>query len=180
MYSIYQIIGVFWLLLPAGVSNMMPVFVKGVDVLNYPIDHGLKFGGKELLGPNKTWRGLFFGTIAGIIVVYIQVFLYPYVQKYALLDYSAISPLAIGFLLGFGALAGDSVKSFFKRRTGIQPGKTWWVFDQIDWIVGAFVFLALYHVFGLHVYVTGIILMGILHPAINIIGYVLGIKKNVF
>ena len=176
----YQLLGIFWLLLPAGFSNMTPVFVKKVNFLNYPIDGGATFCGRELLGANKTWRGLFFGTIAAIIIAYLQVFLYPYVQGFTLLDYSKVNPFMLGLLLGLGALVGDSVKSFFKRQMGISPGQTWWFFDQVDWIVGGFFFLAPYYVFGWNIYVVGVVMMGILHPMINILGYLLGIKKNVF
>jgi CDP-2,3-bis-(O-geranylgeranyl)-sn-glycerol synthase len=46
-------------------------------------------------------------------------------------------------LLGFGALAGDSIKSFFKRRVGVKPGKRWFPFDQIDFVIGALAFASI-------------------------------------
>ena len=33
-------------------------------------------------------------------------------------------------------MAGDSVKSFFKRRLKISPGQQWIPFDQLDFILG--------------------------------------------
>ncbi|MEM3153941.1 MAG: CDP-archaeol synthase, partial [Candidatus Woesearchaeota archaeon] len=38
---------------------------------------------------------------------------------------------------GIGALLGDSIKSFFKRRLGILPGRPWIPFDQVDYAIGA-------------------------------------------
>lgn len=45
--------------------------------------------------------------------------------------------LSLGLLLGLGAVSGDAVKSFFKRRLGIAPGRPWVPFDQLDFQVGA-------------------------------------------
>ena len=39
-----------------------------------------------------------------------------------------------------------SLKSFFKRRIDIPPGASWPVFDQLDFFVGAYVFLSIVHV----------------------------------
>lgn len=36
-------------------------------------------------------------------------------------------------------MAGDSLKSFVKRRVGIAPGKPWIPFDQVDFAIGALV-----------------------------------------
>src|SRR4051812_27852644 len=51
------------------------------------------------------------------------------------------SPL-LGAWIGLGALSGDLVKSFAKRRRGILPGQAWIPFDQIDWLLGALAFAA--------------------------------------
>jgi CDP-2,3-bis-(O-geranylgeranyl)-sn-glycerol synthase len=180
MEFFYQLLGIFWLLLPAGIANMAPVLVKNIDFLDFPIDAGKKFRGKEIFGSHKTFRGFFFGTLAGIIIAYAQGIFYPFAKSFALIDYSATNLLLLGFLLGFGALAGDSIKSFFKRQIGIKPGQEWWFFDQTDWIVGAFMFLSIYHQFNFSIYLIGIVLMGMLHPLINLAGYYLGMKKNKF
>ena len=54
------------LFLPAGIANAVPVLVKkvpGLSKLKAPIDGGISFRGKRLLGANKTWRGLISGTL---------------------------------------------------------------------------------------------------------------------
>ena len=38
-------------------------------------------------------------------------------------------------------MAGDSIKSFFKRRAGIAPGESWMPADQLDFVVGALVLM---------------------------------------
>jgi CDP-2,3-bis-(O-geranylgeranyl)-sn-glycerol synthase len=43
--------------------------------------------------------------------------------------------------MGLGTAVGDAVKSFFKRRVGIAPGASWPVFDQIDFLLGAYLFV---------------------------------------
>jgi CDP-2,3-bis-(O-geranylgeranyl)-sn-glycerol synthase len=36
-------------------------------------------------------------------------------------------------------MAGDSAKSFVKRRVGIAPGQSWVPFYQLDFVIGALV-----------------------------------------
>ena len=160
---IEEILTLLWLFLPAGVANMSPVHFKWLPVANYP-NHAKK------LGKNKTWRGLLAGVVTATLVVYLQ-------QWIALVDYSAINPLILGPLLGAGALIGDAVESFFKRRHGIKPGKPWIPFDQIDWIVGAVVFAEIYVRIGLLEALAVIVIFGLLHPLTNLIGYFLKIRK---
>jgi CDP-2,3-bis-(O-geranylgeranyl)-sn-glycerol synthase len=168
------IVQAFWLLLPAGFANMAPVLFKRIDFLNYPVDFNKKLFGKPILGANKTFRGFFFGTIIGIIVVYLE-------SLFALDNFVGYSNIIlIGFLLGFGALFGDLVKSFFKRQMNIQPGKSFIPFDQIDWVVGSLVFISFYSIVSWQIILTSILLFGLLHPIINLVGYWMKLKKNKF
>ena len=52
----------------------------------------------------------------------------------------------------FGALLGDIVESFFKRRVGRKRGENWIPFDQLDFILGvlffSFVVAGLMHILG--------------------------------
>lgn len=169
-----------WLMLPAGIANMAPVLFKWVPFLKYPIDFGATLQGRPLLGCNKTYRGLFFGILSAILFVYIETLFYPVLKMYAPADYSKINVFWLGFLLGFGALFGDLVKSFFKRRINVDPGCTWPPFDQIDWIVGALLFSGFYLKLNWHIWVVALVVFGLLHPVVNLIGYYLKIKKNKF
>lgn len=166
------ILQTIWLLLPAGVANMAPVLFKWLPVLNTPIDFGRSIHGQRIFGQNKTWRGLLIGILAGIVVVYLQQKFYP--------GYGTENFILLGALLGGGALLGDLVKSFFKRRVAIAPGQSWWFFDQIDWIVGALVLVSFYKSVSWQIWLTALVIFGLLHPVINLVGYYLGIKQNKF
>jgi CDP-2,3-bis-(O-geranylgeranyl)-sn-glycerol synthase len=43
-------------------------------------------------------------------------------------------------MLSLGALMGDLIESFIKRRINREPGKSLPIADQIDFILGAFLF----------------------------------------
>tara|TARA_Y100000310_G_C20213034_1_gene592228 strand:- start:35 stop:571 length:537 start_codon:yes stop_codon:yes gene_type:complete len=174
------IIQSFILFLPAGIANMAPVFFKKVRILDYPIDGNRKLFGKPILGKNKTYRGFILGIIFSMITVYLEMLLYPYISAYALVDYQTVNIFLLGFLLGFGALFGDLVASFFKRQLKIKPGETWLIFDQIDWILSAILFSLLIVDLSAPIIFVSILFFGSLHPLINLLGYVLRIKKNKF
>jgi CDP-2,3-bis-(O-geranylgeranyl)-sn-glycerol synthase len=165
-------------MLPAYLANMMPIFVKKINFLNYPVDFNKKLNKKPILGSHKTWRGFFFGTIAGIIIAYIQSLLsgIEFFQSISILDYS--SWLIIGFLLGFGALLGDSVKSFFKRRLNIKPGKRFIPWDQLDYTIGSLGLLSIFFIPSWQIIITCLILNFILHILATKIGYYTGIRKE--
>lgn len=167
------IIKIFWLLLPAGLANMSPVLFRWLPLLNIPVS-------KRFFGEHKTYRGFAVAIIIAILIVYIQKLLYPYMQNYSIVDYSAINIYLFGFLLGCGAMAGDLVKSFFKRIRGIAPGKQWVPWDQIDWVFGAIFFISFSVKFSILEIITALAIFGILHPIINFIGFALKIKKNKF
>jgi CDP-2,3-bis-(O-geranylgeranyl)-sn-glycerol synthase len=109
-----------------------------------PIDGGKYFyDGKRILGDNKTYRGFILGTLGGIIVGVLLAMLYPIITPY-LMQWFNIGPLqtpspAIIIALPLGALIGDSVKSFFKRRMGMPGGSMLPIADQLDFVIGSWV-----------------------------------------
>jgi CDP-2,3-bis-(O-geranylgeranyl)-sn-glycerol synthase len=173
------IIQAIWLFLPAGVANMAPILFRKIPLLNYPIDFKLRFRNKPLFGKNKTWRGLIVGIITATIFTLIQTLLYKFIPSWYLFEYTYTNFYIIGILLGAGALVGDFVESFFKRQLNIKPGKSWPVFDQLDWIFGAIIFLLFYQPLNTWIIIAAIIIYGLLHPLTNIIGYLLKFKKNI-
>ncbi len=126
-----------WLLFPAAIANMVPVLIARIPFLAVPIDGGLSWRGHRITGDHKTVRGFLFGTLAGALASYAEYLAHPLVADFIIIDYGVIPPLILGASLGFGALVGDSVKSFFKRQIGIPAGESWAPFDQLDWVVGA-------------------------------------------
>ncbi|MFA5128657.1 MAG: CDP-2,3-bis-(O-geranylgeranyl)-sn-glycerol synthase [Patescibacteria group bacterium] len=172
-----------YFMLPAYIANMAPVFAKKLGVLKFfskPIDGGRTFRGKPIFGTHKTWRGFVVGVVAAIAIVWLQYFLYsiPIFQKISLLDYLKINPWLFGFLMGFGALFGDLVKSFFKRRVNFAPGTPWFPFDQIDFVLGVLIFVAPVYFPSSLVLLIILIVSPILHIATNNIGFFLRIKDT--
>ena len=165
-----------YFMLPAYLANMAPLLARKVRFLDIPVDFNKKWRGNPILGSHKTWRGIFFGIIAGVITAYIQFKLrnYLFFASISLLDYSNWA--AIGFLLGFGALFGDLVKSFFKRRIGVKPGARFIPWDQIDYTIGALLFISVIFVPSWQMIAALLITNFILHVAANHIGYYLGIN----
>ncbi|MBN2066117.1 MAG: CDP-2,3-bis-(O-geranylgeranyl)-sn-glycerol synthase [Candidatus Thermoplasmatota archaeon] len=131
-----------WLILPAYIANA-GALLSGRGT---PIDFGRNWkDGKRLLGDGKTWRGLATGAVIGMaggFALSIIAF-YAHDSDFAFLGLSNFGrfPLMI-FIVGslcFGALLGDIVESFFKRRRGKRRGEDWVPFDQLDFIIGALV-----------------------------------------
>ncbi|KKQ36051.1 MAG: hypothetical protein US52_C0011G0015, partial [candidate division WS6 bacterium GW2011_GWA2_37_6] len=94
------------------------------------------------------------------------------------LDFNDINILLYAFLSGLGAIAGDSIKSFFKRRVNIKPGKAWIPFDQIDYIFGGILFVLPYIQLDIIYYVLIFILYLIIHPITTVIGYYIKLKDS--
>ncbi len=157
----------FWFFLPAGVANMVPVFVSklpGLRKWNTPLDFGKTWQGKRIFGDNKTWRGLVTGTLmAGLSGVII----------YPLLDRSIDStiPFLLFAFIGLGALLGDAFESFMKRQRDIPSGDSWFPFDQTDYIVGGLIFA--FAIIPLHIRLKEVVIIFLLYFSLHLVaGYV--------
>lgn len=169
----------FWLFLPAGIANMAPSLLRRVPILGAPMDFGMTFRGKRILGDHKTIRGLLVAPLAGGVCFWAQQQLgaFAWAQSMSLFDYEQMS-VGFGALLGLGAVLGDAVKSFFKRQLDIAPGQPWIPFDQIDFTVGAM--LLIQPVYPPPLVIVGlVILLGLaLHPLMNLLGFSLKLQAN--
>lgn len=167
-----------YLALPAFIANMSPIVAAKINIwprLAIPIDRGKKLRGKELLGKNKTVRGLFIGVLSGSCVAFIQ-HLLPFFMDVKFPH--ILIACAFGALAGLGALFGDALASLFKRQIGIPSGRPFIPFDQIDYIAGFFIFtLPLVHWSGRDI-VFFLIFAIIANPLTNLTAYALGIKKT--
>lgn len=174
----------FWFFAPAGLANVIAFGsgkIKFLKPFRYPVDFGLQFRGKRVLGDHKTIRGFLLGTMVAILGVYLQIYFYNNLAWHRAilpLDYNFVNPIILGFLLGFGALFGDAVKSFFKRQVNIAPGKSWAPFDQVDFILGGIVLSYFYYPLEWHHYLFILIVWVIIHPTISFLGYVLKFKRS--
>jgi len=174
------LLGVFWLFLPAAFANMAPVFLRRLPILTAPMDFGRSLAGKRILGDNKTWRGFFSGVFASLVVIEFQSCLYPFPAGMTIIDYESENIIWFGLALGLGAILGDAAESFIKRRLGILPGKSFFIVDQIDWILGAVLASSFFYSWSFSTWLAAILMFGFLHSLVNIIGYWFGLKRNKF
>lgn len=167
---------VLWFFLPAGIANLIPVFAAKLPILrnfDTPVDFGKMFNGSRLLGEHKTYRGFIVGTLIGGVVCWLQSLIVEPIFG------SDIHPFVAGMLLGFGALFGDAVKSFFKRRIAIVPGSPWFPFDQLDYIFGAIIFSLLFVHLTVVQYCLAIVIWLALHIITVVMGYTLRIRTSI-
>lgn len=90
------------------VANLAPIIGQRLlrNRFASPLDCGLRFlDGRPLLGPSKTWRGFLFSIPITIACAWIEG-----------LDSTT------GLVFSLGALLGDSLTSFIKRRLGLASG----------------------------------------------------------
>jgi CDP-2,3-bis-(O-geranylgeranyl)-sn-glycerol synthase len=121
---------------PAYAANASPLFLSGLLKKLHPLDLNKKFfDGQRILGDGKTIEGTAFGFLVGII--YFSIFLF--VDKSLNILHLYHSYLE-GLLIVSGALIGDIIGSFVKRRLKMKQGDMLPVFDQVGFVVFAYVF----------------------------------------
>lgn len=162
---------------------MSPILARHLPILkkrDSPLDLLITYRGKRLFGPSKTWRGLLCGVVVATLVFGLQ-------QKFAdnlgnfsnylmYVHYGSL-PIVLGTLLGFGALLGDAVESFFKRQLNLAPGKSWFPFDQLDYIIGGCLASLLVIKLPLIIYGWIIFIWVLVHLISSYVGYLLRFKK---
>lgn len=181
----------FWYLLPAALGNhtascgnrlWLPGPIKKILAKTaIPVDLGRKWQGKEIFGKNKTWRGLIVGVLAGVITAWIQAILFfntDFFRNNTIVDYTSVNFVLLGALMGAGALVGDLVKSFIKRRLDKPSGKPWFPWDQLDWIVGAIILSSIAYVPPLKVIAVTVPLYVSIHLCSDRVVCWMGIKKR--
>jgi len=178
---------IVWLFLPTGFANPAPVIAKKIPLLSalgVPLDGRLTFRGKRILGQNKTLRGLIAGVIMGAFCGFLQFILASQFSFFAeitsLVDYQSLFAVFYGACIGAGTIAGDAIKSFFKRQIDIAPGKNWVPFDQIDFAIGVIIVSFSFYSLDFSQYVLTIALALVLHPTYNIISWLAGLQENPF
>jgi CDP-2,3-bis-(O-geranylgeranyl)-sn-glycerol synthase len=141
------IIQSFWIILPAYIANASAKLSGG----GIPIDFYKKYkDGKRILGNGKTWNGLIIGGLIGVIAGFAlatiapmlnQIFIENDIETLSLTNFEGF-PFMIPIIasITYGALIGDIIESFFKRRRDINRGQDWIPFDQLDFIIGVLLF----------------------------------------
>ena len=168
-----------WAMLPAYVPNNAAVLAGG----GRPIDGGRSWRNRRLLGDGKTWRGTAVGTTAGILAALALNLLEPAAADATGLGLP-VFPAAAAASLPAGAMLGDLLASFLKRRTGRERGAAFPGIDQLDFVVVSLGltllaatdwFLA---TFTLPVLVVVVVITPLLHVSTNAGAYALGLKDE--
>ncbi|MFX0042150.1 MAG: CDP-2,3-bis-(O-geranylgeranyl)-sn-glycerol synthase [Candidatus Hodarchaeota archaeon] len=198
------------LIVPAYISNASMVITGG----GKPIDGGRIFrDGRRIFGDHKTWNGLkgplyigipisFFlfilftilwspikdviidAAAQGQYLLYNDIKIFEYYFKGGQIPVNFLVLIIRIFLASYGAVLGDLIGSFLKRRFNIKSGAPLWIVDQLDFALIAILFVSipgfispsLFLIPDLHI----IIFLLILTPAVSIIAntvaYAVGLK----
>lgn len=168
------LLSALWLMVPAYVANPMAVVFGG----GKPIDFGKNFfDGRRVLGDGKTYNGLVGGVACGVFIGFVQ-------MNAPVSHYLGEHTLSVVYALSIGALLGDLVESFVKRRLGFRRGAKFPVADQLDFVVGAFMLTYLLEPVWFTAHFTSVKLVMVivatplLHRLTNIVGYRIKLKKE--
>lgn len=168
-----------WVMLPAYVPNNAAVLAGG----GRPIDGGRTLGDTRILGDGKTWRGTILGTLVGVVLAYLLNLLRPTVVSFLGIGFP-VFPLAVMIALPLGAMLGDIVASFLKRRMGRKRGAALPGLDQLDFAVVALALSAavapgwFLSVFTVGLLVVILVVTPILHVVTNVLAYLFGLKHE--
>ncbi|HSH18295.1 MAG TPA: CDP-archaeol synthase [Candidatus Saccharimonadales bacterium] len=175
----------FWFMVPAFIANGAPLLAARMPLIqkwNTRLDFGKRFHGRPLLGSHKTWRGLVSGMVVATVVLWLQQLFAAHFNWTSLftggIDYPALPTLILGPLFGLGALGGDAIESFFKRRRGTRSGGSWVPFDQIDYIIGAVLVSLPFVVLTMRQYVLIFVIWFLMHLAGSYVGWRIGLKEQ--
>lgn len=181
--KMHDILQSLFFFLPAMLANSAASVSSKIYPLSkwkYPMDFGCKIGGVRIFGSHKTIRGFVVGIIFASIGGLLQYYLIS--NRNIVINWTIYgkitSSLILSLLLGVGALLGDAVKSFFKRRVGIKPGKPWLPFDWIDYSLGSMFFSYFYFFPGYIVYFYFLFMALLLSPLSNIVSKIIGLKEG--
>jgi CDP-2,3-bis-(O-geranylgeranyl)-sn-glycerol synthase len=174
----YLVIVAIWLMLPAYIPNNCAALFGG----GRPLDFGRNFrNGRRILGDGKTFRGTVLGALSGIFVGMAQNAIAPaWLPKFG----EGLEMISVLMALSFGAMLGDIVASFLKRRGGFERGESVFLLDQLDFVFGSWALLLLlapswfYSNFTLRIIVIVLIVTPILHRLTNMLGYRIKVKKE--
>lgn len=154
---INTILAAIWQYLPAYFANAAPVALGGGP----PLDGGENwYDGKPFLGSHKTFRGTVVGILAGLVI-------------------GALQTNTIGGLAqGVGAILGDLLSSFLKRRWDVPPGDSSPLLDQLDFIVIAIILSFPFQNPTISQIILILIITVPIHYLMNYIAWLFKMKKN--
>jgi CDP-archaeol synthase len=187
-----EIYVIAYLFLPLLVGLALHGFCIKYDVLTFlcrPIDRGRSFRGKRIFGDNKTYRGVVvvsLGTMIGFGLQSLVLHRSDSIRSIELFDYEIFKSVAVGLAVGVAAMLSELPNSFIKRRFEIAPGsvaKGWkraifYVYDQIDFLLGAWLVLAVVVTVTVGRVLFSAVLLLVAHQLMSSVGHALGMRKT--
>lgn len=170
-----------------GIFHSWVIAKNSFTRLKIPLDGGVTWRGRRLLGYNKTVRGavvMISATtmVAGLVYVFV-----PSAWTGSLEFFQELVPAAVfGFALGSGYILGELPNSFVKRQMGIEPGHrptgtmgvVWSIIDQADSVIGVCLVLIFFYNLSftliLSVFFSGILI----HVLFDKILYLTRVKRQ--
>ena len=147
---------------PSYFANAAPLVFGGGRTL----DGGRKLSdGQPIFGSHKTVRGVIAGIIVGTLIGLAE----------SLFDSRLV---LAGLMIALGAVLGDLLGAFIKRRLRLEPGRSFPILDQLDFILGALALGYFFFPMGLISVILVIVATPPIHLATNYGAYRLGIKKT--
>jgi hypothetical protein len=182
---------VAWMVAPVLIAGFGQVLVLKTGLLPglaVPLDRGVHWRGKPLLGPRKTWRGVIIMTTLSALVATAQARAARQSRRlraFSPFDYDRINPGLLGVALGLGYCLAELPNSFVKRRLDIAPAGradrfAWlqYLVDQSDSVAGCLVALRFFYkpswVETGMAFTTGLML----HVGVDQLMHALGVKRR--
>jgi CDP-2,3-bis-(O-geranylgeranyl)-sn-glycerol synthase len=173
------VVGALWAMLPAYVPNNAAVLFGG----GRPLDGGRNLGERRILGDGKTWRGTIAGIGTGVVLAGVLNVVRE--RAGAAIGVTLPSfPAPAAVALAAGAMLGDILASFLKRRTGRDRGAAFPGLDQLDFVVAALALAAVVAPdWTKETFTPGrLVVVTIVTPALHLVtnagAYLLGLKDE--
>ncbi len=143
-------IEVLWFYLPAMAANFVLYFLWASfgRCIVMPVDFGYSLGPQRMIGDSRGLSGVSTVILVGLLVGLAQ------------------GRAEEGVVLALGVDLGTMVNSFCKRRTGLEPGQAW-IFDHVDYILGASMTYAIVYTLPGSFILSGLLLGGLVHWGIG-------------
>jgi len=189
-----------WIIFPAYLANAVAVPVSKKHKF-HPIDNGKMLFGQRVFGDGKTIEGFLLASAIGCIGGLVQVLVSPLFLAPSLAwhDFygsflvpssdielcisTSIPAIVRAVIFPPGAMLGDLLGSFIKRRLRIERGTPAPVLDQLDFIAGVVLFSMLFTFAGasfvqldIKYIITIIVLTPLIHRVVNKLAFKLRVK----
>ncbi len=173
MKDLLDLLMIIAYIFPAYATNGAPVLFARLFTKLHPLDCGALFtDGRRILGDGKTLEGLLSGlvagTLSGVIISSLLKGLYRSQVEF--------------MLLSLGAIMGDVLGSFIKRRLGLMRGRPAPPLDQLGFLV--FSLIITWTIMGpqswanFSTVIFLLLLTFFLHIGTNMAAYLLGLKDR--